>query len=962
MKQLLRLLIIIILSNSQIIKLSAQAPQSFPYQAVARNTSGNLLVSQPISIRMSVLDLTSTGSILYRETHAVTTNALGLFSVNIGQGVVVTGTFAGIAWASGAKYIKVEMDASGGTTYVAMGTSQLLSVPYALYANVPGVAGPTGAQGPIGLTGATGSQGPIGLTGAPGPQGIQGIQGATGTAGSANISGTANALIKFTNATTGGNSIVFDNGTNVGIGTNSPSTKLEINGQVKITGGAPGNGKVLTSNANGLATWETPVSSGGSTLDSAYNVGGRGQGRIITADSGAVKIQGEDGFQVTGTYGIGNDIDLSGIGTRMFFNPKKAAFRAGLVTGNVWDKDSVGGYSFATGFNTKAKGLSSVATGASTNATGDLSTAMGYFTNASGDNSTSMGYFTNSTGDKSVAMGGFTYATGDYSSAMGENTQANGYAGLAIGRYNDPIVLTQTNVIQTTTPLFIIGNGTSALARSNVMVVRNDGNVGIGTSVPSSKLEINGQIKITGGTPGAGKVLTCDAVGLGTWDIATPGPQGPTGLTGPAGSANISGTTNALIKFTSATAGGNSQVFDNGTNVGIGTASPSSKLEINGQIKITGGTPGAGKVLTSDASGLATWATTSSGGGCTLDSAYDFGGRGQGRIINADSGAVKIQGQDGLQVIGTFGSGDDLDLTGAGTRMFFNPKKSAFRAGYVSNTNWNKDSIGNYSFAVGYDTKAKGYSSTAMGYYTEASGDSSTAFGSNTLASGKGSTAMGVNTNASGFYSTAMGHSTNATAIYSTALGTATNATGTNSTAIGYYTSSVGCYSTSMGTFTKAHGYSSLVIGRFNDTIVSPEISIQPTTPLFIVGNGSDDLNRSNAMVVRYDGNVGINTSAPKSTFVVNGTIALKLSKQTGSSAVTLDNTSSVWYFTAVASSIILPTASTCSNRIYTIVNTTSVAKTISTYTTLAGGTSTTVSGTSSIDVISDGTDWLRIR
>ncbi|MBL4656865.1 MAG: fibrobacter succinogenes major paralogous domain-containing protein, partial [Flavobacteriales bacterium] len=78
--------------------------------------------------------------------------------------------------------------------------------------------------------------------------------------------------------------------------------------------------------------------------------------------------------------------------------------------------------------------------------------------------------------------------------------------------------------------------------------------------------------------------------------------------------ANISGGTNYVIKFTSATVGGNSQIFDNGTNVGIGTTSPGAKLEVAGQVKITGGTPAAGEVLTSDGVGLATWEAPSGGG------------------------------------------------------------------------------------------------------------------------------------------------------------------------------------------------------------------------------------------------------------------------------------------------------------------------------------------------------------
>ena len=155
--------------------LLAQAPQTFPYQAVARDNSDNILANQNISLRFSILDGSNVGTTIYQEKHTTTTNTFGLFTLNIGQGTILSGTFNAINWGSGSKFIKVELDPSGGNTFTLMGTTQLLSVPYALYANVPGVIGPQGPQGPIGLTG------PQGATG---PQGIQGIAGTNGINGS----------------------------------------------------------------------------------------------------------------------------------------------------------------------------------------------------------------------------------------------------------------------------------------------------------------------------------------------------------------------------------------------------------------------------------------------------------------------------------------------------------------------------------------------------------------------------------------------------------------------------------------------------------------------------------------------------------------------------------------------------------------------------------------------------------
>jgi hypothetical protein len=107
---------------------------------------------------------------------------------------------------------------------------------------------------------------------------------------------------------------------------------------------------------------------------------------------------------------------------------------------------------------------------------------------------------------------------------------------------------------------------------------------------------------------------------------------------------------------------------------------------------------------------------------------------------------------------------------------------------------------------------------------------------------------------------------------------------------------------------------------------------------------------------------VGINTTNPNSQFEVNGAIATALSKQAGTGAVTLDNTATVWYFTSTAT-IALPTASTCTNRVYTIVNKSGTPRTIGTYTLLASaGTSTSIADKTSIQIISDGTNWLQIQ
>ena len=120
---------------------SAQAPEKMSYQAIIRNTSGQLLTNQNIAIRVSVLQGSAAGAAVYSERITGTTNVNGLVSLEIGSGTVLSGTFNTINWGGNSYYLKTETDPAGGTNYTITGTSQLLSVPYALYAKSAGGGG-----------------------------------------------------------------------------------------------------------------------------------------------------------------------------------------------------------------------------------------------------------------------------------------------------------------------------------------------------------------------------------------------------------------------------------------------------------------------------------------------------------------------------------------------------------------------------------------------------------------------------------------------------------------------------------------------------------------------------------------------------------------------------------------------------------------------------------------------------
>ncbi len=291
---------------------------------------------------------------------------------------------------------------------------------------------------------------------------------------------------------------------------------------------------------------------------------------------------------------------------------------------------------------------------------------------------------------------------------------------------------------------------------------------------------------------------------------------------------------------------------------------------------------------------------------------------------------LHIVGTEGFISEGTYNSGNNLSISGAGTRMVWYPKKAAFRAGSVNSTQWDNANIGLYSFAtgrntfafghystamgentiasgvnsiamgenttasgaystaMGYNTEASGEKSTAMGYYalasgensiamgenTTACGNSSTAMGENTTASGDYSTAMGYYTEASGLYSTAMGAGTSASGAYSTAMGYSTDASGEKSTAMGYYALASGNTSTAMGLGSRAQSYSSTAIGRYNIG-GGASTSWVNTDPIFEIGIGSDAYNRANAVTVLKNGNVGIGTNTPTEKLEVVGAVKI---------------------------------------------------------------------------------------
>jgi len=321
MKRIFLLLLCVVLSYQVVV---AQSPQKMSYQCVVRNAGNSLVASSPVGIRISILQGSSTGASVYTETHLVNTNANGLATIEIGGGTAVSGSFGLISWANGPYFVKSETDPTGGTSYSISAVAQLLSVPYALYAETSGTPGPTGPQGPIGLTGATGpqgiqgltgatgSQGPIGLTGATGPTGLTGATGSqgpiglTGAAGPQGIQGLT-GLTGLTGATGPQGPI----GLTGSVGATGPQGPIGLTGSVGATG--PQGIQGLT----GATGSQGPIGLTGATGPQGIQglMGATGatgsQGPIgLTGLTGATGPQGIQGL--TGQTGSQGPIGLTG--------------------------------------------------------------------------------------------------------------------------------------------------------------------------------------------------------------------------------------------------------------------------------------------------------------------------------------------------------------------------------------------------------------------------------------------------------------------------------------------------------------------------------------------------------------------------------------------------------------------------------------------------------------------------
>jgi hypothetical protein len=213
------------------VSILAQVPEKMSYQAILRDASNTLLTNQEVGMQISILQSTITGVAVYIETQTATTNINGLVSIAIGSGAS-SDDFSAIDWSAGPYFIKTATDPSGGSSYTITGSSQLMSVPFAIYAKTSGssIANATNISNNTADI-ATNTTAITANT--------------TKTAAAGELTGTS------LNSTVVGSSL-----TSVGILTGLTVTGTTETDSVKITGGIPGLGKVLTSDASGMASWQ----------------------------------------------------------------------------------------------------------------------------------------------------------------------------------------------------------------------------------------------------------------------------------------------------------------------------------------------------------------------------------------------------------------------------------------------------------------------------------------------------------------------------------------------------------------------------------------------------------------------------------------------------------------------------------------------------------------------------------
>ncbi len=631
----------------------------------------------------------------------------------------------------------------------------------------------------------------------------------------------------------------IDAGGNVGIGTDSPSQLLEVAGTIRSTSG----GFMFPDGS--VQTTATVDGGSGNTLDEAYDQGGAGAGAVINADAGAVGISGSGGLWVNGYIeGYGN-LGLSGGGTE--------GGQLSLFDGDgegAWEMDNSGDTDVENLRFFRDKGFNDISNALVINNSGNVGIGTGRPSEK-----------LSVTGTVQSMSGGFLFPDGSLQTtaatgSSGGNTlnQAYDEGGPGAGR------------------TILADNGAVRIAGPDGLVV--DTCLAIGTITPEYPLDIHPQNHIrginidhdyTGSVIAKSIYVDLDKTGTGSAQVY----GGEFKITNDNGDRATSGVS-ASVDGTST---GSKIAIQGATHGNVA----GSKYALYGYA--SGSDIKYGVYGTAIGSGI-NWAGYFASGNVYISNRLGIGTEDPQALIDVTGSAI---------FEGEYGSGT-IPREGEGSRMMWYPAKAAFRAGLLTSGRsgaWDADSIGSYSTALGYNTRASGTlgciamgygasalatTSTAIGFFTKADANYAMAFGNYTTASGQSSTAMGWSTVAEGGYSTAMGYGTRAEHSGSTAMGQETTAANSYAFAVGYRTTASGVSSIAMGRETAANGgyttatgynttadaYCSTVIGRYNVGGGSTSSWIT-SEPVFEIGIGSSSSDRENALTVYKNGNLEVN-------------------------------------------------------------------------------------------------------
>lgn len=589
--------------------LYAQAPSKFNYQAVVRNAAGNALPNQQVNFKFSILVGNANGSAAFVETNLVNTNSSGLVNINVGSGSVISGNITNIDWTTNLYFLKIEMDIAGGNNFLFMGTQQMVSVPYALDAKIAEKA--KDLQIPFSNlnfdintnfsidNAASGKIMNLKRSGTNGTQPVLDIDNSSNDINATTLrvnssAGTTSSFAAGSSGTAayfnapGGNAIQVGSGA-VGIGTGFPQQKLDVNGGIRI-----GN---------------TAVQAPGSIRYNGNNFEGYN-------GTSWVQLNGGGSPDNWGTQSVTTDQTLSGNGTTL--NPLSIASQ-GATNGNVLKWNG----------STWSPAIDQVGAGSSewTNLGGG---------NIGNTNSGAVNIGVQDFGGKLNVENG-TYENG----IIGKSNNGLG-AGIIGANTNGGIGISGENYGLGTgiavKGYSMHGIGGVFTSEDGVALVTEQGNVGLGVNAPDEKLEVAGAIKIGNNvdpTPADGTVRYTPTNGFeirhaNTWTTLQ----------------NFWTTNNGIDAYNL-----------NSGNIGVGTSTPGAKLEVAGQVKITGGTPGLGKVLTSDANGLASWQTPNAGINYTAGTGINISG-------NTISSTGDLSNTNEIQALSL--SGNTLSLSNGG--------------------------------------------------------------------------------------------------------------------------------------------------------------------------------------------------------------------------------------------------------------------------------------------------------